>query len=404
MRILFRLATILSAFAGGAFVSAALAARGDGDQTYEKLAIFARVLNYVENNYVEEVESERLIYGAVRGMLGTLDAHSLFMAPDQFAALRSEAEGEFGGIGVEIVKRDEQVVIVEVHPETPAALSGLRVNDLIAAVGGRSTKGASLGQVVKWIKGPAATKVALSIQRPQGRVEEVVLVRDRIRIISVTHEQLDEGFGYVKIKSFSERTAHEVKKALQALSDDGKLQGLVLDLRDNPGGLLEEGVRVADNWLSGGVIVSTEGRNRPPELELAHPKGTEPTYPLVVLVNGGTASASEIVAGALQDHKRAMLVGTQTYGKGSVQTVIELEDRSALKLTIARYFTPHHRSIQGTGITPDVVVPVVPESRDSTDVAAGRRPRDNQLEAAVTLLRRWVKGQVGKRPSVRDER
>jgi carboxyl-terminal processing protease len=225
----------------------------------------------------------------------------------------------------------------------------------------------------------------------------VILVRDRIRIASVVSEKLKDGFGYLKIKTFSERTSHDVSRALKDLKQNGELPGLIVDLRDNPGGLLDEAVRVADAWLSGGVIVSTEGRNRPPDLEVAHPKGTEPSYPLVVLVNGGTASAAEILAGALQDHKRAMLIGTQTYGKGSVQTVIELEDHSALKLTIAHYFTPQHRSIQGTGITPDVVVPLIVNGGSPSE--SGASSRDNQLEAAETLLERWVKGRAGKRVS-----
>jgi carboxyl-terminal processing protease len=395
--LIFRATTVIAAFSGGALFSSAIAARDDGDQTYEKLAIFARVLNYVENNYVEEVGSERLIYGAVRGMLATLDVHSTFMDPEQFGALKSEAQGEFGGIGIEVVKRDQDVVVVEVHDETPAARAGIGVGDLIASVAGRPTRDMQLSDVVQRIKGPAGSKVVLVVQRSTGQLEEVALVRDRIRIVSVVSEKLGDGFGYVKIKSFSERTAHDVSLALKQLQKDGELPGLILDLRDNPGGLLDEGVRVADAWLSGGVIVSTEGRNRPPDLELAHPKGTEPTYPLVVLVNGGTASASEIVAGALQDHKRAMLVGTQTYGKGSVQTVIELEDHSALKLTIARYFTPHHRSIQGTGITPDVVVPLKINGGSPSESTASSS--DNQLEAARTLLERWVKGRPDKRVS-----
>ena len=382
---------LAAAFMGGAVVSSAVFARRlDGDDTYRKLAIFARVLNYVENNYVEEVEAEKLIYGAIRGMLATLDAHSTFMEPDQFAAVRSEAQGEFGGIGVEIVKREEQIVVVERHPDTPAERAGLRVGDVIAAVSGRSTAQASLAKVVRWIKGPPGTKLRLSVQRARdGRVEELQLVRARIRVAPVIFKPLEKGLGYIKIKSFTERTAYHVNKALTELKRaEGGLQGLVLDVRDNPGGLLDEAVRVADSWISGGVIVSTEGRNRPPEMEMAHPKGTEKGYPIVVLVNGGTASAAEILGGALQDHKRATLLGTQTYGKGSVQTVIELEDKSALKLTIARYFTPRHRSIQGTGITPDMVVPVIASDNDRSKNTEG----DNQLTTAITVLRRWIAG------------
>ncbi len=397
-RLLFHLSMLSAAFLGGALASGAVwAGRTDGDDTYRKLAIFARVLNYVENNYVADVEADKLIYGAIRGMLATLDAHSSFMEPEQFAAVRSEAQGEFGGIGVEIVKRDEQIVIVERHRGTPAERAGLQVGDTIAAVGGKSTAEASLARVVQWIKGPPGTKLKLSVQRARnGKVDELELTRARIRVVPVVWRQLEPGMGYIKIKSFTERTAYHVNKALDDLKKGkGGLAGLVIDVRDNPGGLLDESVRVSDLWISGGVIVSTEGRNRAPDMEMAHPKGTEKNYPIVVLVNGGTASAAEILGGALQDHKRATLLGTQTYGKGSVQTVIELQDKSALKLTIARYFTPRHRSIQGTGITPDMVVPVIASDNDrseNTSASNGLTKTDNQLSTAITVLKRWIAG------------
>jgi carboxyl-terminal processing protease len=243
----------------------------------------------------------------------------------------------------------------------------------------------------------------LTVERARGgAIEDVRLVRDRIQVASVDARRVG-GFAYVRIRTFAERTAHDVQKALDALKKEGAITGLVLDMRDNPGGLLDQAVRVADIWLTSGVIVSTEGRHRPPDVEMAHPKATEAEYPMVILVNGGTASASEIVAGALQDHTRALILGTQTFGKGSVQTVIELEDQSALKLTIARYFTPKHRSIQGTGITPDVVVPAIPGTEATEEAAPenatlgqGQDEADNQLQAALEQLRRWPKNQGAK--------
>ena len=381
-----RFSLLVAAFAGGATASSwANAARGDGDDTYRSLATFARVLNYVENNYVNVIPAEDLIYGAIRGMLATLDPHSAFLDPDQYAALRSEAQGEFGGIGVELVKGVAGIRIVERHDNSPALKAGLRIGDVIIAVDDVPTAGQSLAEVVRRIKGPFGTSVQLTVKRQRdGRVEPVDLIREPIRVVSVGARRLDERLGYIRIRSFSERTSADLADALARLKQDGELVGLVLDLRDNPGGLLLEAVRVADTWLAKGTIVSTEGRRRPPDQKMAHPKGTEPPYPVVVLVNGGTASAAEIVAGALQDHRRAVVLGTQTFGKGSVQTVIELEDRSALKLTIARYFTPSHRSITGVGITPDVVVP-----RQALGAhVAEPKPSDRQLDAAVADLRR----------------
>lgn len=380
---------LVAAFAGGMFASdAARAARSDTDDTYRTLAVFARVLNYVERNYVTPIAAQDLIYGAVRGMLASLDPHSVFLDPDQYAALQSEAQGEFGGIGVELVKRSDGVHVVERYAGAPAIKAGLLVGDVIISVDGRDIVGRSLTDVVARIKGPPNTAVQVGVRRHRsGQLESIVLRRERIRVVSVDGRRLDDDLGYVRIRLFTERTHEDLDQALRRLKASGAIRGLIVDLRDNPGGLLKEAVRVADLWLSRGLIVSTEGRQQPPELEMAHPKGTEPNYPMAVLVNGGTASAAEIVAGAMQDHARARLIGTQTFGKGSVQTVIEMEDRSALKLTIARYFTPKHRSISGVGITPDQVVPqsvadqpvVVPNTAGSSS--------DPQLQAATTYVR-----------------
>ena len=385
-RLLGRICLVGAAFLGGAATSR-IAHSGDGDDTYRSLAVFARVLNYVENNYVRPVAADDLIYGAIRGMLATLDPHSVFLDPEQYAAIKSEAQGEFGGIGVELVRRPGGVRVVERYEGSPALKAGLRIGDLIIAVDGTSLAERSLVDVVRRIKGPAGSTVRLTVLRgPLREKHELDVVRSLIRVVSVDARSLGDGIGYVRIRSFTERTGQDVVHALARLKSDRALTGLVLDLRDNPGGLLNEAVRVADIWLDQGVIVSTEGRNQPPDQEVAHPKGTEPGYPIIVLANGGTASASEIVAGALQDHARAKVMGTQTFGKGSVQTVIELEDKSALKLTVARYFTPKHRSIMGVGITPDIVVPDRPLVPPTTSAAKGSRV-DSQLQAAIADLR-----------------
>lgn len=363
----------------------------DADDVYRRLAVFARVLNYVEHNYVQPVDTTALVYGAIRGMLATLDPHSGFMEPEQYRALKNEAQGAFGGIGVELVKRPAGVTIVECFDDAPAQRAGLQVGDRITAVDDTSVSTLSLSEIVRRIKGVAGTTVQLEVLRArQARVEQIRVVRDQIQVAAVIGETLGDGYGYIRIRTFSERTSRELEKTLSRLRQLGVIKGLVLDLRDNPGGLLDEAVRVSDTWLRAGVIVSTEGRHRDPEVELAHPKGTEPGYPIVLLVNGGTASASEIVAGAMQDHDRGVVLGTQTFGKGSVQTMIELEDGSALKLTIARYFTPDHRSIQGSGITPDVVVPREPHTlKTSDDVGEHGLKEDNQVQAALAVLRRW---------------
>lgn len=403
---LLHLGLLAAAFAGGAVSSGSARSAADGDEVYRSLGVFARVLSYVESHHVTQVDSKALIYGAIRGMLATLDAHSTFMDPEQFAAAKSEAQGEFGGIGVELVRRDAEIVVVELYEGSPAQRAGLLPGDAIVRVGGEEVRGQSLAEVSRRIKGAPGTPVRLGLLRGK-KLEELTVVRERIRVVSVDGRRLEGQLAYLRIRAFSERTAQDLARAVAQLEEGGPIRGLVLDLRDNPGGLLEEAVRVADTWLAGGVIVSTEGRNRPAEVEVAHPKGTQPDYPLVVLVNGGTASAAEIVAGALQDHRRAVLLGTQTFGKGSVQTVIELEDRSALKLTVARYFTPSHRSIQGTGITPDMVVPPLPSGEpvapaeatvepaalgDPSVASLGAPVSDHQLEAALRVLARWSKG------------
>lgn len=328
----------------------------DGDETYRKLAIFARVLNYIENNYVDPSDPDRLVYGAIRGLVSTLDRHSQFIEPDAYAAMRRQAS--------------------ETEPG-PGAGPGPRPQPKGVDVRGSRPGGADPGDDRR-----SASSSPLQIRRLAG------------------------GLLYVRIPRFVAETALTLQKALTTARTQGGFRGLVLDLRDNPGGLFDEAVRVADLFLRRGAIVSTESRDRPSETELAHPKGTEPDYPLVVLVNGGTASSSEIVAGALRDHRRALLLGGKTFGKGSVQTVIELEDGSALKLTIARYRTPSGRSIQGVGIAPDIVVEAAASDAARRDAGEegvidgparglrGGRPAANdrddpQLTYALQVAKRW---------------
>jgi carboxyl-terminal processing protease len=320
------------------------------------------VLSYVQNNYVEQVDVQQLVHGSIKGMLETLDPHTQFMPPDVFKEMKIDTSGEFGGLGIEIAKKNDNIIVVAPIDDTPAQRSGIRSGDQILKIDDESTRNMELARAIQKMRGPAGKKVMLTIMREGFTApREFAIIRDHIRIASV-ESALYGGIGHVKVKNFQERTDASLFKELEKLrvQNGGKeLRGLVVDLRNNPGGLLDQAVAISDRFLLGGLpIVSTRGRgaNQVTE-ERAKDRDTEKNYPIVVLVNAGSASASEIVAGALQDHRRAVVMGTPTFGKGSVQTVIEMEDGSGLKLTIARYFTPSGRSIQEKGILPDFVVP-----------------------------------------------
>jgi carboxyl-terminal processing protease len=358
--------------------AASPAATGTEGATYKQLELFARVLSYVQNNYVEKVDDKQLIYGAIKGMLDTLDPHTVFMPPDVFKEMKIDTSGEFGGLGLDIAKKGDVLVVVSPVDDTPAARAGVRAGDEILAIDGESTRSMDVARAAAKMRGPAGKRVTLTLMRP-GFVQpqDITILRDHVRIVSA-EGVLYGSIGYVKVKNFQERTDAYLKRELdrlRTLNGGHELRGLVLDLRNNPGGLLDQAVAVSDRFLPGKLtIVTTRGRGTHNVTEeKSHDRDTEKPYPMVVLVNGGCASAAEIVAGALQDHARALIVGTATFGKGSVQTVIELEDGSGLKLTIARYFTPKGRSIQEFGIQPDVVVP------DTRDAAAARMPREKDL-------------------------
>ena len=374
-------------FAGLSVDHVARAARRDRSQTYRPLDVFAEVLAHIENSYVEEADEKELVYGAIEGMVGRLDPHSLFMRPDIYRQMRDETTGEFDGLGLEVTIKDDALMVVSPIADSPADRAGIQPGDRILKIDGTATRDMTLLDAIRKMKGPAGTKVLLEVMREGfAAPQSLTLVRDHVRTVSVEWRVVDaeRGYVYVKVKSFQDRTDRALKKALDEARArlKGGIRGMVLDLRNNPGGLLEQGVRVADRFLSQGVIVTTEGRGkRNVEVERAREKDTEPNYPLIALVNKGTASASEIVAGALQDQGRAVIMGTQTFGKGSVQTVIELEDGSGLKLTVARYYTPKHRSIQELGITPDVTVAdVAPPARTEGDVP-GERDLKHHLKA-----------------------
>ncbi|MGA2409343.1 MAG: S41 family peptidase [Candidatus Binataceae bacterium] len=329
------------------------------DDTYKDLQTFANVLAIVQKNYVEPVSTKDLIDGAITGMLASLDPHSAYLTPDLYRDLEVETRGSFGGLGIEITVKDDVLTVVSPIEGTPAYKAGLKSGDQIIKIDNDFTKGMTLTDAVKRMRGPKGSKIRLMIHR-EGIPDlfTVTVTRDVIKIDSVKAKELKDGYEYIRISTFQDGTDTDVDKGLEKFEkeDHSHIRGLVLDLRDNPGGLLNQAVSVSDDFLDGGLIVYTQGREESQQQKFfAHKKRDFDDYPMVVLINGGSASASEIVAGALQDQRRAIVVGTQSFGKGSVQTILPLDDDSALRLTTARYYTPNGRSIQAVGITPDVI-------------------------------------------------
>jgi carboxyl-terminal processing protease len=392
---------------------------------YEELKVFTDVLGLLQKEYVEETNSKDLMYGAIKGMLETLDPHSAFMPPNMYKEMQEETKGRFEGLGIEITAKEGVLTVVSPIEDTPAFKAGILAGDQILKIDGDSTKNLTLMDSVKRMRGPKGTQVTITIMR-EGftKPREFTLTRDVIPVRSVRHELLEKQYGYIRLSQFQEKTEGELDKALKTLEEEskGSMKGLVLDLRNNPGGLLDQAVKVADRFIESGLIVSMEGRREDQKMKfLAHSQGTIARYPLIVLVNGGSASASEIVAGAIQDHGRGILVGTQTFGKGSVQTIFPLKDGSGLRLTTARYFTPNGRSIQAKGIIPDIIVkpslpeeekvippPKLPMEKDlerhlietekglpkekekpKKEEAKEKKPSDPQLERALELLKSW---------------
>ncbi|MCZ6781877.1 MAG: S41 family peptidase [Proteobacteria bacterium] len=361
---------------------------------YEDLSLFTSVMNLVRRNYVEPVDERRLIRGALEGMLRELDPHSAFMDVEAYKEMQIDTRGEFHGLGIEISKREDGYVeVVSPIEGTPAHRAGIQSRDQIVSIcptekpeswteACGSTKNMSLFEAVRLMRGRKGTEITIHIFR-EGfeRPRPVEIVRDVVQIVSVEGRMLEDGYAYLRVRAFQERTARDLEEELAEITEDAPagLQGVVLDLRDNPGGLLDQAVKVADTWLSDGLIVYTQGRDESERQEYrARAEAREESYPMVVLVNDGSASASEIVAGALQDHHRALVLGTGTFGKGSVQTVYPLEDGSGLRLTTARYYTPSGRSIQEVGIEPDIVVRArVPETERDR---APRRLKERDLE------------------------
>ena len=399
---------------------------GTGD-IYKNIEVFTEVLRQIEKNYVEPQDPQKLIYGAIKGMIQNLDPHSSFMTKEEHQDLLIETKGSFSGVGIEISVRDNVLTVVSPIEGTPAHAAGIQAGDRIVRIDDKSTNDMTLTDAVKSIRGKKGTKVKLTVIREAAdKPLDFTITRDVIPLKSVRNYLLDPEIGYVRISTFQSNTSKDLNVALEKLETGRDLKGLILDLRNNPGGLLSQAIEVSDVFLDSGLIVSTKGRNSAQDMEVsAHQNKTERDYPIIVMVNGGSASASEIVAGALQDNKRALTLGTRTFGKGSVQTILPLSDGSGLRLTTAKYYTPSGRSIQASGITPDIDIEFVPPVQeeekespqfmrekdlkghmlnDTTDATKEPKKekedetslkvkmlleRDNQVRHALQLLKTW---------------
>jgi carboxyl-terminal processing protease len=368
----------------------------EAKEVYEQLQIFSDVLDIVKENYVEEVENEELIDGAISGMLRTLDPHSSYLNPEAYRELQVETKGSFGGIGIEITVRDGVLTIVSPLEGTPADKLGMKAGDQIIKVDGEPTQEMSLMEAVKKMRGLKGTKVVLTIMR-EGftQPKDFEVTRAIIPIKSVRAKTLETGYGYLRLSQFQSTTLRDLRQALVKLEEENQpMKGLVIDLRNNPGGLLDQSVKVSDEFLDNGLIVYTDGRLKSQHMRFEAHKNTRPhPYPIVVLVNDGSASAAEIVAGALQDHKRALVLGVKTFGKGSVQTVMPLRNGAALRLTTALYYTPSGRTIQAKGIEPDIVVELqLP------------REQDDQLERPGVVREKDLKNHMDSKTKEPSER
>ncbi len=345
---------ILATVSGVTFADKA----ANGDIPFDDLRTFTEVFGRIQKDYVEPVADKKMLENAIRGMLSGLDPHSTYLDKEQYKELRVGTTGQFGGLGIEVGMEDGFIKVISPIDDTPAQRAGIKPGDLIIRIDEKPVKGMGLGQAVKLMRGEPGSEIELTLVR-EGEEQplNITIVRDIIKVTSVKSRTLEEGYGYIRISSFQSRTGQSVLQAVDELEKEngGKLKGLVLDLRNNPGGVLNAAVGVSDAFLNSGLIVYTEGRIDDSQLKFkATPKDQLNGAPMVVLINAGSASASEIVAGALQDHNRAIIMGEKSFGKGSVQTILPTSNGGAVKLTTARYYTPSGRSIQAEGITPDI--------------------------------------------------
>jgi carboxyl-terminal processing protease len=370
---------VVVALLSGVLIGKGWERTGHATESYEELRTFSEVLTQVQKNYVDETKVKDLVQGAIRGMLSTLDPHSAYMTPEMYKEMQVETKGEFGGVGIQIGVKENRLAVIAPIDGTPAQRAGIKAGDYITKVNEESTKDLTLMDAVQKMRGPKGTKVNLTIQRDGANDPlQFTLVRDTIKIESVKSKVLDN-IGYVKLTQFQEATGRDLGRVLRQFKDQ-KVQSTILDLRNNPGGLLTAAVEVSEQFLPNGkLVVYTKGRESKKDEWFAKGKDQMDDSPMIILVNEGSASASEIVAGALQDYGRAVIVGTTSFGKGSVQTILPLGDGSGLRLTTAKYYTPKGRSIQSTGITPDIVVkPQQPTTVAKADGKPGEKDQDGK--------------------------
>ena len=360
--------------------------------TYDKLRVFSEILSLLEANYVEEVNSKDLIEGAIRGLLKTLDPHTSYLPPESYKQMQVETSGKFGGLGIEITMRNGILTVVSPIDDTPAQKAGIKANDKIIKIEDESTLEMTLTDAVNHLRGERGSTVTITILR-EGveKPFEVSITRDVIKVRSVKSKILQDEIGYIRIRNFSKTTSQDLDRALEEFRHKD-VKKLILDLRNNPGGLLNQAVEVTDRFIPReNLIVYTQGRTEDQNMRFtSQDRGPRVDYPMIILVNGGSASASEIVAGALQDLHRAVILGTPTFGKGSVQTIIPLSDGSALRLTTARYYTPSGRVIQSKGITPDIIVEM-PARRESVEPEKEKSEQEKKAEEEKERIRRFLR-------------
>ena len=352
------------------------------DKMYEKIDLFSEVLEKVKDEYVDEVDQTEVMDSAINGVLQSLDPYSAYMSPEVFEAMDTETSGEFGGLGIEVSMEAGVVKVITPIDDTPASRAGIKSGDYIVRIDGDQVQGKSLMEAVNLMRGPVGSSIEITIRRKGlKKAKNFKITREVIEIQSVVSKSIDNKIGYLRLRAFNDNSSKQLKKEISKLEKNSKLIGYIFDLRNNPGGLLSQAVRISDFFLDDGEIVSTRGRKNRENRKFFAKKGDRiKGKPLIVLINNGSASASEIVAGALQDQKRAILLGMATYGKGSVQSIIPLKNRGAIRLTISKYYLPSGKSISEVGVSPDIEIEEQDEEFSINTIT------DNQLNYAVKLL------------------